>query len=423
MIAVSNTARVVNIGLRIATLLTRFLFIFVLAKHFDPASVGYYGIFTATVGYAVFFVGLDFYTYVSREIIKASNEHRGQLLKGQLALCGLMYLVILPPTLSLLAQSGWPHFLLWWFAPILFLDHFNQEMSRLLIVLSEQLTASVILFIRQGSWAVVVISLLYAGSTPCDLNTVMALWAAAGIVAAGVGVLKLRQLKTAGWGLPIDWRWVAKGIPVSGALLAGTLPLRGIQTFDRYWLEAMGGIEMVGAYVFLFGIAATLLTFLDAGVFAFAYPNLISLHHQSRHSEAQQQVRDLLLRTIVLSALFGVASWLALPYLLNWIGNPLYQQIASWYPALALAMAMNALSMVPHFALYSRGIDKPLVYSHIAALIGFFSVTFIASRPLGPSAVLLGLNAAFLIILLWKSVAYLSVLGHATRLESASAPT
>lgn len=403
---VTNQARLVNIGLRGATLGTRFLFIFFLAKYLDPVSVGYYGIFTVTVGYAMYFVGLDFYTYVSREIVKTPANQRGQLLKAQLALSGLLYLAFLPVGIWLLMQSGWPSYLLYWFIPILMLEHFNQEVSRLLIALSEQLTSSVILFIRQGSWAIAIIALMYLDSSTRNLNFVMALWAVAGIAAACTGIWKLKQLKTEGWQLPINWAWIKKGIAVSAAFLIATLALRGVQTFDRYWLEALGSIEMVGAYVLLIGIAGTMLTFLDAAVFAFAYPNLIRLHHENNPQEAQKQVKFLLWQTIALAGAFSVISWIALPYLLAWIGNPLYQESAHWYPWLLAAMTLNALSMVPHYALYARGQDKPIISSHMAALAVFFGTTALLSPTYSMQAVLIGLNAAFATILIWKSLIY-----------------
>lgn len=406
---VTNSTRLINIGLRGTTLGIRFLFIFLLAKYLDPASIGYYGIFTATVGYAMYFVGLDFYTYVSREIVKTPANQRGQLLKGQAVLSGLLYVMLLPPCIWLLSQSGWPDFLIWWFLPILLLEHFNQEISRLLIALSEQLVSSIILFIRQGSWAIVVITFMHMDSGSRNLNIVMTLWAAAGVTAACAGTWKLMQLKTSGWHLPTDWRWIKNGIIVSSAFLVATLALRGFQTFDRYWLETLGGIEMVGAYVLLIGIASTLLAFLDAAVFAFAYPGLIQLNHQGNHEDARKQVKTLLIQTLALCAMFALGSWLALPYLLAWIENPLYQQMAHWYPWLLSAVAINAIGMVPHYALYARGVDKPIVYSHIVALITFFGVTALSVGVFGAFAVPVGLNAAFTSILLWKSIAYASL--------------
>ncbi|MDC7716938.1 oligosaccharide flippase family protein [Vogesella sp. DC21W] len=406
----NNLIRIVNIGLRAITLAVRFLFIFLLAKYLDPTEVGYYGIFTATVGYAMYFFGLDFYTYVSREILKVPPSRRGQLLKGQVALSVLLYIALAPFALWFLSKNNWPSSLIYWFFPIVVLEHFNQEISRLLITLSEQLISSVILFIRQGSWAIVIIVLMRMESDMRNLDVVMAAWAMAGSIAAGTGIWKLKQLKTEGWHLPIDWRWVKNGIGVSIVFLIATLALRGVQTFDRYWLEALGGIKMVGAYVLLISIAGTLLTFLDAAVFAFSYPDLIRLHHERKYDELKNQIRILFWQTAGLSIMFGIISWLVLPYLLSWIGNPLYLKAVSWYPWLLLAMIVNAIGMVPHYALYACDVDKPIIYSHLAALIIFVLVIAIFSHWLGYQAVFFGINAAFACIFIWKAVSYFRLL-------------
>jgi O-antigen/teichoic acid export membrane protein len=407
---VTKSTRLINICLRGATLGMRFLFVFFLAKHLDSSSVGYYGLFTATVSYALYAVGLDFYTYGSREIVNTPASQRGQLLKGQAALAGGLYLLALPVAAFLLSRSNWPGHLVWWFLPILVLEHLNQEVSRLLVVLSEQLAASVILFVRQGSWALASIVVMMFDQEARGLNMVMALWALAGVAAAAIGIWKLKQLKTNGWNLPIDWAWLKKGVAVSTAFLISTLALRGMLTLDRYWLEVLGGIETVGAYVLLMGVASTLIVFLDAAVFSFGYPALIAHNHKGEHSKAHQKVKQLLAQTLAICALFGVVSWLLLPYLLTWIGNPVYFQAAPWYLWLLSAMVLNAIGMVPHFGLYARGQDKPIIHSHIASMLIFAACTWALSRHLGPLAVPLGLNVAFLLILLWKSLAYMTLI-------------
>lgn len=402
----TNSTRLLNIGLRTVTLGTRFLFIFFLAKFLDPASVGYYGIFTATVGYALYFVGLDFYAYVTREILRTPAEQRGRLLKGQAVLAGILYLVLLPLGLVFLQQAGWPDHLARWFFPILLLEHFNQEISRLLIALSEQVYASLILFVRQGSWAIAIVVLMILDIRTRHLEAVMALWASAGIVAAGIGIWKLWQLRIGGWRASTDWLWIKKGIAVSTAFLVATLALRGIQTVDRYWLAALGGIEMVGAYVLLLGVASTMMVFLDAGVFAYTFPALIEHNHHNEHDAARAKVRRMLYQTLAFAAAFGIVSYLLLPYLLRWTGNPVYINSLPWYPWLLMAMTINAIGMVPHFALYARGRDKPIIYSHIGALLGFFVATWTLSKTYSALAVPLGLNIAFAIILVWKATAY-----------------
>jgi len=398
--------RLLNIGLHGATLGTRFLFIIFLAKYLSPASVGYYGLFTAAVGYSLYFVGLDFYTYATREILKSPKEQRGRLLKSQAALSGVLYLLFFPLAFFLLQFADWPSYLLLWFFPILVLEHFNQEMNRLLITLSEQITASVIMFIRQGSWALAIVALMALESSSRQLETVMVLWAIAGVTAAATGALKLRKLQMGGWGCPPDWSWIKKGIAVSTAFLLATLALRGIQTADRYWLQALGGIEIVGAYLLFFGIAGTMMTFLDAGIFAFTYPVLIKLHQAQETDLARAKVRQMLGYTVLLCGGFALISWQLLPHLLLWIGKPVYLNAIHLYPWLLSATILNALSTVPHYGLYARGCDRPIIYSHIAALVVFVAATWALSSHFSTLAVPLGLNFSFAFILLWKSIAY-----------------
>lgn len=415
----TNAARLLNIGLRSATLGSRFLFIFLLAKYLDPASVGYYGLFTATVGYALYFVGLDFYTYVTREILKTPNEQRGRLLKDQAALSGVLYLVLLPFALVFLHQSGWPGNLAWWFFPILLLEHFNQEMSRLLVALSEQIAASLLLFVRQGSWAIAIVSLMTLDPKSRHLDAVMALWACAGVAAAAQGIWKLKQLQFGGWHEPIDWSWIKKGIAISTAFLVATLALRGFQTLDRYWLDALVGIEVVGAYVLFLGVAGTLMVFLDAGIFAYTYPALIKHSHLKEHDAARAKVRLMLFQTLALSAAFGIASWLLLPYLLDWINKPAYTNALGLYPWLLMATVINAIGMAPHYGLYARGRDKPIIYSHLAALPVFILTTWAFSKTYAAQAVPIGINISFAVILVWKSIAYWQL----NRPEHAPKPT
>ncbi|MEJ2023339.1 MAG: hypothetical protein P8X43_15340, partial [Maritimibacter sp.] len=336
-----NPIRIFNVGLRFGTLGIRFLFVFFLAKSLDAASVGYYGLFTATIGYSMYFVGMDYYVFVTREIVRAPDDQRGRMLKGQAALSGLMYLALFPFAMVFLSRAGWPEHLVWWFFPILMLEHFNQEISRLLVVLSEQITASLVLFVRQGSWAIAVIALMSGNTDSRNLDTAMVLWACAGIAAALLGSWKLRRLQMGGWRKPIDWSWIRSGVAVSAVFLIATLALRGMQTVDRYWLESLVNIETVGAYVLFLGVAGAMMVFLDAGVFSFTYPALINHAHRNESSLARAKVRQMLFQTVALSLAFGIVSWTLLPYLLHWVGNPIYQNALNLYPWVLAATTIN----------------------------------------------------------------------------------
>lgn len=404
---IRDKRRILNVGLRFATLGTRFGFVFALAKCVDAGSVGYYGLFAAAVGYALLCVGLDFYTFTTREILKAPGEARGGMLKNQAALAGASYLIFLPVAWIFLGRAGWPEHLAWWFLPILVLEHLNQELYRLLIVLSKQVTASLLLFVRQGSWTIVAIALMAWDTTSRNLDTVMLLWCGSGLIAAALGLWRLRQLRLGGWEKPVDWRWIRKGITVSVSLLAATLSVRAIQTVDRYWLQSLAGIDVVGAYVLFFGIANALTVFLDAAVFSFKYPELIAHHDRGEHVLARSKVRETLIHTLGLSAIFAVISLVALPYLLGWIGKPIYLALTYIYLWVLAAAVIYAVGLVPHYGLYAHGRDRPIIASHLAAWPVFAISTWALSHLYAAAAVPIGVFAALTFILVWKTAAYL----------------
>ncbi len=398
--------RILNLSLRALTLVAKFMFLFFLAKFLDPASVGLYGLFAATVGYSLYFVGFDFYTYTTREILKAKLENRGLLLKSHIALSLSMYCVFIPLAYVAFHYKILPAQLFVYFVPILILEHFNQEASRLLIALSQQLTSTIILFIRQGSWSIAVVAIMMNDVHSRVIELTLIAWTISGAAAAVFAVWRLKMLHMGGWAHKVDWYWIRAGLKTSIFFLVGTLALRGIQTIDRYWLESLGGLDMVGAYVLFLGMAGTLLVFLDAGVFAFSYPKLIQLRQQSQFHTFHLELKKMFLHTLAISFGFGVISLLALPILLDWIGNPFYKLHSGLFAWLLIGMIINAISMVPHYALYANGRDRSILVSHIGGLAVFLVSTWVAAKFDPGLAVPIGLASSFLFILLWKSVAY-----------------
>lgn len=400
-----------NVGLRTGTLATRFALVFILARYLDAAAIGYYGLFTAAIGYALLCFGLDLYVYTTREITRVERAKQGRLLKSQAALVGILYLLLAPAALLILPWAGLPPGLIWWFLPILVLEHLNQEIFRLLVILSRQITASVLLFIRQGSWAIAVATLMTASEDLRNLHFVMSLWAGAGVLAALGGLWTLHALRLGGWNEVVDWAWVRKGITVSSAFLVATLSLRAIQTVDRFWLQELAGIEIVGAYVLFFGASSALNVFLDAAIFSFRYPEMVVLGSE-KLDELHGKTRLMALHTLGACLLFAFASVLAMPTLLGWIGSEIYIAHLDLYYWVLAARIIYSLSMVPHYALYALGRDRPLIASHLAGLGVFFITTLAFTQVSRPYAVPIGVLISMLVVLLWKSAAYLKMLFH-----------
>lgn len=399
-------SRIFNLGLRTANAVARVGFVFFLAKYLEPSAVAQFAIFAVSVTYSTFFVGLDFYTYSSREIIKTPANERGRMLKGQAALSGTLYLIFLPLILFILGHLGWSVETLLWFVPILVLEHLNQEISRLLTALSEQVASSLILLIRQASWGVGSIFLMATDLENRNLGVVFELWAIAGIIALCLGTIKLWHLRTGGWLLRIDWRWVKRGVLVSSSLLLATLAVRGVNTIDRYWISDLGGAEMLAAYVIMQSIASALTLFLESTLFSFLYPKLIVLTHERELKKAHHYVKKAYSSVLISCLLFSLLSILALPHIFQWLDNPAYTRFSYLYPFILLISGLNALGAVSNFGLYARGENNHIVFSSIGSLVVFSGTTYVLSGLLSGLAVIAGLVAAMSCSFLWQTAAY-----------------
>lgn len=398
--------RLLNIGLRGITLVSKFLLIFLLARFLEPAELGLYGLVTVTISYSLYLLGFDFYIFTTREILKSAPEDRGHLLKSQIGLSLILYGVFLPLSLCLFAFGFLPWWLLPWFLVLLVLEHITQELNRLLVALSHQLIASWVLFFRAGAWCLAVVAIMYLDTDQRNLQTVLFTWIMGSAIALAIGFAVIARKSLGGWRRPVDWKWVKKGLRIAVPMLVATLALRGLYTVDRYWFESLAGIEVLGAYVLFMGMCNALLGFMDAGVFTFLYPAMIAAHADQDARTFKLKFRQLALQTVALTALFSVIAWLVVTPLLEWLDRPLYLQHQYLFGWLLIANGLFVLGMIPHYGLYARGKDKPLIISHIAGLVVFLLATALFTNFIRELAVPLGLVTAFGFILGWKTLQF-----------------
>jgi O-antigen/teichoic acid export membrane protein len=403
---VGAVERLSVLSLRGATLVSRFMLTFVLARFLTPAELGLYGLFAASVGYALMVVGVDFYTFTTREIIKLDRTQWGRVLKGQAALALAMYGICLPLAMGLFALDALPWSMAGWLVLLLLLEHMAQELNRLLVAVSEQLWASVVLFLRLGAWVWGVVLLVAADPHWRDLDIVLGAWAVSSALSCLLGAARLHCMGVGGWRSQVDWSWIRGGLKIAVPLLLGTLALRGLFTVDRYAVHFLANPEVLGAYVLFVGIGNALMSFLDAGVFSFAYPGLVAAAQAKNADRFRHGMGRLLMHTLVLSVGFVVTAMLTIGLVLGWLDRPVYVQQLPMFPWVLLGMALFGLGMVPHYGLYAQGHDKPIVRSHFAGLLAFVAGIWLLGSYSPALAVPVALSLAMLLIGLLKTYAF-----------------
>lgn len=92
--------------------------------------------------------------------------------------------------------------------------------------------------------------------------------------------------------------------------------------------------------------------------------------------------------------------------MLQWLDKPLYLEKINLFGWLLLANGLFVVGMIPHYGLYARGNDKPLIISHIAGLLVFLASTAFFAPVFAELAVPFGLISAFVFIMAWKTLQF-----------------
>lgn len=402
----STAKRLLNLSLRGATLLSKFVLIFVLAKLLEPAEVGLYGLLAATVGYCLFVLGLEFYTYSMRELIASPSHTRMGILRDQVIFYLLSYAMFLPLFIALFFADFLPWEIAAWFYLLAILEHVAQELNRTLIALSLQLEASVVLFIRSGAWALTLILLMWAVPSLRDLHIVLAAWSIGAALACMLGLRwTIRKLERSQLS-PVNWAWIRRGIRVALPMLIAALAIRGLFTFDRYWVQTIGGLETVGAYVLYAGIGSAVISFLDAGVVVFYYPRLVTAARGRNVAEFMVAMKSLRLNVVLATCSLTMLALGISHLVVEWLDKTAYQENFHLVKWILLSMLIYGISHTPHLGLYAQGKDRTIVLSQLAALLTFVIVGAGLASTLQSTAIPAALCAAFALMLVWKSFAY-----------------
>lgn len=396
----------VNISLRALTLVSKFLLVFVLAKFLPPADVGVYGLIAAAVGYGIYLIGLEFYVFANREIIGISKDKVISRVRDQ----GVLYIAVYvaaSPLFFLVESGGWiPQGYILWLVLLLLLEHVAQELNRILITQGEQVLASIVLFIRSGAWGLVSICLMTLAPASRSVYTVFAAWAIGGICACLLGLSRLAKYDRRGLNDPVDWAWIRSGLRVALPFLVASLALKAIFTFDRYFVESAGGLEVLGAYVVFVGMAMAVISFLDAGVFDFAYPRLVALAKAGDDEGFRQAMRNLSVKTVAFVTVLVVCCYLVAQPVVGWIGRPIYAERIEFLQWLLLAVLIASLSYIPHLGLYARRKDAPIIFAQVTGFAVFVIVSALGVRLVGVMAVPWAICLAYAWILTVKLLAF-----------------
>lgn len=409
------SSRMINIGLRIVSLGSRFFLAILLAKSMQADDFGFYSLFAAAVTYLVYVVGIDLYTYNVRDLVARPTSAWRALLRDQCLLYAATFSLVTGGGLLMWAGELISGSTLVWLLLLLASEHLAQELFRILIIDGQILQSSVALFIRNGLWVLILAALWWQNpAAPLQLEQVFTLWLGGGVLAIAWSLWCLRPVlydhnSTV---TPVDWQRLREGIRVSTLFFAGTLVLKLSSTADRFIVEHSAGLAAVGHYVLYVGLASAIAALVDAAVVAYDFPGLIRAWKAGDEQQFCSLYRAFF-RRILLYAL-GVALMLALLLrpVLNFIGKQ--QVLEAWPLAIPLIVANILLSMAnaPHYALYAAQQDRGILAATVMGTTVFLLAAIVTGPWLGALAVAWSSCIGALVVWLSKDALRRRVLRH-----------
>ena len=361
-----------NLSLRLGMLISKSLFVFVAAKYLELSDLGLYSLVGVTISYGIYLLGLDFYTFTTRELIGLGEEGAAKYIIGQIRFCLLSYLFFFIPLLVLFQFDFLPWNVVGIFFILLLAEFISQELTRVLIALERTVIASCILFLRTAIWCYILAALFIWVDGTRNIEWILYSWLFSSVFSV---VIAMYLLRFVGWKnvfcQPLELKWIIKGVKLAFPMLLSTLAIKTVFTMDKYSLEYIGGLSLLGVYAVYIGICNAFLSFMDAAVFQFRYPKLVKYKNSNQPELFLLEVKRLVLSVFGYMTFILLALFLVSDLVFSYLNKPEYLKHISIYWLLIWAHVLLVISYIPHYVLFAMKKDKWLLFAHFLALLTF----------------------------------------------------
>ncbi|MDG5800525.1 hypothetical protein QA597_09165 [Marinilabiliaceae bacterium ANBcel2] len=363
-----------NAAMRGSTLVSKFLLLLVIARVYSVGEVGVYGLIFSLVSLFVYLLGLQYYNVSGRNLAGAAGVQR----KGiwlvrhfNVVLSVLVFapLILLVP-LFYYELRGYAFVIFF----LLLTEFCAGEFYRILIYFEKQIHASVLLFLRNGLWIWIFVIWIFVedyfwGSFP-DIRYLYYLWMTGGVLALLLGIwflgkyriylLKVRFL---------SFRSLFYEAKSSFNFFISALSQRLIFTLDKYFIVLSAGVELTGVYTFYVGIAASVNSFMDAGVYSIYYPRLIKIVKQSELFVKEfKRFKKIVIGVSI--SIFLIYGLMIFP-VLKFTGDSLYKEYLPLFILVMMAVTVLNLSRIYHYMLYIKREEKYILRASVINVIVF----------------------------------------------------
>lgn len=357
--------------LRLLSGLSKLGLIILLIKYLDPSDYSVFVLTVATVGYAIYPLGMEFYNYSNREAIGSSSIRQSELLSNHafVILCG--YVIFLPLIYFIFEKEFLPKNIILQFYVILVLEHLSQELYRILVALSKTTESAISLFIRQGSW-VILLAIGFNGDwVDAKIETVLIFWMVGGLISLAYASIYLMPIIKKISVDSIDTKGVIAGLKISWPFLLGCISTNCVLVIDKYVIEMTSGTEYLMAYSYYLALSFGLLLIVDAAIVVYMYPRMVQSWKLKNKTKLRALSKQMRVRIIGVAILFSIPLYFVSEHLLDSLGKGYvgqYKQILIYTIAYVV---ISAVTLVPHFGLFALKADGWITYTAFINMLVF----------------------------------------------------
>ena len=378
MIKAFSLYKILNVFLRVGGIGSKFLIVTLMSKYLDVDVFGNYGLITSIITILIFVLGLDFYNFSIRDILKTSNK---QDVFNKVLLTIVLYVAVY----VLFVLLGYYTFnTVDYIKPYSFLvislvitEHLSQEIYRLLIGFKKVLLANILLFFRTVSWSSIIIY-YYFNNTLITIEKIFNLWLLANIITI-IYVLILSVKKNFNLLLKasLDFNWVRKGLRISSVFFLATISLKSMEYINRFVVDYYMGEELAGVFLFYSNISILITVYINTIVISFELPELIKSVNSPKIEFLLKKFKKSLLIHIFISSIF---IFLIIKPLLHWQNKVEFEKYLPLIFFLVIGVGLMNYSLLYHFKLYifhkDRSLLKSMVLSAIISLLLTIILTY-----------------------------------------------
>lgn len=351
----------INIFLRGITVIGRLLIILFIGKYLSVQALGIYSLFFTTIVLATLLLGLDFYTFRTREILSQTCTNKMEMIRDQFIFHFIGYLIILPVLLLIFWFDILSNNLIHIFYLILIMEHLSQEFFRLFTALSKPIWANIIFFIRTSAWVYILILLVLLNHLNFNLLLVFDFWLTGSTLSVILSLAILWRMDLGSFLTPIQWDWIKKGIKVSMPFFISTIAYKTIEFSNRYFIDFLLTKDDVGVFSFFASFANTVQVFVFTGVIMLIYPKMIQAYGTDKKEYGRLE-KNLKLYTILFSICICLLVFFITPYILKVMDKNIFSEQLPVLWILLLSMFIFNMSLIPHYCLYIKKYDMHIMF-------------------------------------------------------------